>query len=166
MRKMQIKKNTTGKKIIIWVIVAGMIVAGVILWRKNNPSGSEKAETKKDEIVSAGDERVAEGINIRVFSPNVNSSITSPLKITGEVKGWFFEGIFPVKLLDEKGKVLATGKAQATSDWQDDAYVPFESELKFSAGESKQGNLIFEKSNPSGMPENAGSFSFAVLLSK
>ena len=135
--------------------------------------GTEKVAPKIDEekMVDKKPEnkevqKPAEELNIRISTPSVDSVITSPVKIAGEAKGWYFEASFPVKLVDENGNVLATGLAQAKSDWMQDAYVPFESELTFNSNGTRSGKIIFEKDNPSGLLENAGSFSLPVLFEK
>ncbi|MFA5993577.1 MAG: Gmad2 immunoglobulin-like domain-containing protein [Parcubacteria group bacterium] len=162
---MRTKKKELGRKKVVVFIILGVVVLAIIFWRGNLYPGAKKGVISSDKkAVVTGDQGVAEGINIKVSAPNVNGTVTSPLKIAGEAKGWYFEGSFPVKLLDEKGAILATGMAKAKGDWQVDAYVPFVVELKFDAKGAKKGDIIFEKSNPSGLPQNAGSFSFAVLL--
>lgn len=92
---------------------------------------------------------------IRVMSPKTNAVIKSPLMITGEAKGtWFFEAVFPVRLLDGNGKEIAHGQARATSDWMTTDYVPFTAELTFTKPMTAQGILYFAKDNPSGLPQN------------
>lgn len=93
---------------------------------------------------------------IRVSKPRPNEIVESPLKIEGEARGgWFFEASFPVKLIDENGKELGNGVAQALSDWMTENFVPFEAKLEFQFPKTKKGILILEKDNPSGQPEQA-----------
>lgn len=131
--------------------------------------GAEKAkldaqeEKAVDQQPEASDTRqMIEGENIRIASPSANSVVSSPVEITGEAKGWYFEGTFPVRLVDDNGNILAKGAAQAKGDWMVDAYVPFELRLNFDPRGTKSGKLIFEKDNPSGLPENARSVSVPV----
>lgn len=126
----------------------------------------DRSDLPDKESIEADSKKVAEGINIRVSAPTVNATIKSPVKISGEAKGWYFEATFPIKIVDEKNNILGEGTAKATKDWMKDSYIPFEAEIKFDPKSSKRGNIIFEKSNPSGKPENAGSFSFPVFLEK
>lgn len=80
--------------------------------------------------------------------------ITSPLVIKGEARGyWFFEADFPVKLLDQGGKVMAETIAQAQGSWMTEGFVPFEARLEFEVQEEEEGEIVFEKDNPSGLPE-------------
>lgn len=93
---------------------------------------------------------------IQLTTPRSNQTISSPLLIEGEVRGsWFFEGDFPIKLLDEYGNLIATAVAQAQGDWMTGDFVLFKATLEFALSTSTRATLILEKDNPSGLPENA-----------
>ncbi|MFA6252038.1 MAG: GerMN domain-containing protein [Candidatus Paceibacterota bacterium] len=82
-------------------------------------------------------------------------SVDSPLILRGRAKGnWFFEGSFPVKLVDSENNSIASGVARATANSLTDEFVPFETRLEFNIPEKKDGMLVFKNDNPSGMPEN------------
>ncbi|HPI67360.1 MAG TPA: GerMN domain-containing protein [bacterium] len=92
---------------------------------------------------------------IRINNPRPNATVSSPLTISGQARGnWFFEGSFPVKLLDKNGQELASGIAEAKSDWMSDEFVDFSAELNFVAESGESGILVLKKDNPSGLPEN------------
>ena len=92
---------------------------------------------------------------IIVSNPRPNDTITSPLVIEGEARGyWFFEASFPVALLDGDGNEIAIGIAQAQSEWMTNDFVPFEATLQFTNPVSGNGTLILHRDNPSGLPEN------------
>jgi len=92
---------------------------------------------------------------IRVDSPRPNQTISSPLIIQGEARGtWFFEGDFPVYLLDDNGKELKIGIARAKSDSMTESFVRFEAKIEFQQPKTKIGALIFKKDNPSGLIEH------------
>ncbi len=92
---------------------------------------------------------------IRVASPKPGSIITSPLEIRGEARGiWFFEASFPVRLLDGNGSEIVRDHAEAESDWMTENFVPFRAILNFRTSNTREGTLILEKDNPSGLPEN------------
>lgn len=100
-----------------------------------------------------------------VESPKPGELIESPLIVKGEARGyWFFEASFPVKLVSGDGDVLGFSIAQAKGDWMTADFVPFESTLEFKSSGLSEGVLIFEKDNPSGLPEHGGSFTVPVLL--
>lgn len=88
--------------------------------------------------------------------PRPNQVITSPMEVRGKARGqWFFEADFPVRLLDGDGKEIAVGSARAQEDWMTDEFVSFSAELVFEAPKTDAGELVLEKSNPSGLTENA-----------
>ncbi|MEN9614315.1 MAG: hypothetical protein RLZZ347_622 [Candidatus Parcubacteria bacterium] len=88
---------------------------------------------------------------IRITTPRPEMRIKSPLVVEGFARGtWFFEGSFPVKLLDTHGKVLATVPAYAQKEWMTSDFVPFRAELTFTQKQSGVGKLILQKDNPSG----------------
>jgi len=89
-------------------------------------------------------------------NPRPNSVVKNPLKIEGKARGnWFFEADFPVKIVDQDGKVLGSTIAFTTSDWMTQEFVPFKANLTFKAPATKKGKLILEKDNPSGLKEKA-----------
>lgn len=91
--------------------------------------------------------------NISVTSPQPNSTVTSPLTITGEARLWYFEASFPVRLLDGNGNEIAVAPAQAQGDWMTENFVPFVATLTFNTPTTSTGKLILEKDNPSGEPQ-------------
>ena len=102
---------------------------------------------------------------IRVENPRPNQTIISPLFIKGEARGyWFFEADFPIRLYDESGKEIALTIAQTKSDWMTEDFVPFEAELNFAVSVRQKGTLVFEKDNPSGLPENYDELRIPVIL--
>jgi len=85
-----------------------------------------------------------------------NQKIQSPLIITGSARGtWYFEASFPIKLIDQNGKLIATAIAQAQTDWMTTDFVPFKATLTFKKPTTQKGKIIFEKDNPSGLPQNS-----------
>ena len=101
---------------------------------------------------------------IQLDSPRPNGTITSPLTIIGQARGyWFFEATFPVILTDWDGRIIASHYAEAKDDWMTEEFVPFEVTLEFDSpvfegvGKdhfSRRGSLILQKDNPSGLPEH------------
>lgn len=95
-----------------------------------------------------------------------NDIIASPVKISGEARGyWFFEASFPVKVNDAEGNELGVGIAQAKSDWMTEEFVPFEATVSFSSPQTETGLLVLEKDNPSGLPENDDALVIPVKFS-
>jgi len=102
---------------------------------------------------------------IRINSPRPNESITSPLTITGEARGyWFFEASFPIELQDESGNIIAQHYATAQTDWMTENFVSFSATLSFTPPSSNKGTLILRRDNPSGLPENDDELIIPVIF--
>lgn len=129
------------RKIFFVIVVFSFVLAGCV--------------TTPEPIVDTGD-------SIKVHVPAANAVISSPFSISGEAKGsWFFEGTFPVKLLDAQGNVVSVTVAEAGAGWMTTDFVPFTAKIEFEDLEGV-GVLVFERDNPSGLPENDESFSVPV----
>lgn len=93
---------------------------------------------------------------IRVALPKSGGVIQSPVTVQGKARGfWFFEADFPLRVEDAAGKLLGRGVAQAIGEWMSEDFVSFQATLSFERPSSEQGLLILERSNPSGLEENA-----------
>jgi len=105
---------------------------------------------------------------IRLAAPQPNATVTSPLTLTGEARGyWYFEASFPVFLVDWDGRIIAQGIATAKSEWMTENFVPFEAKLEFVVDPqvySNRGALILQKDNPSGLPEHDDALEIPVVI--
>lgn len=102
---------------------------------------------------------------IRLDSVQPNQTITSPLTLTGEARGyWYFEASFPVELYDSNNLLLASGIATAQGDWMTENFVPFTTTLSFNQPATATGSLILKKDNPSGEPANDDSLIVPVTF--
>jgi len=104
--------------------------------------------------------------NIVVESPRPNTVVISPLTVEGKARGtWFFEGSFPITLLDWNGFVIAQGVATAKGDWMTEEFVPFTSTLEFDGVEGvERASIMLQKDNPSGLPEQDDLLEIPVLF--
>lgn len=125
---------------------------------------------EEDEYEQASEEETEEasenGAGIRISEPDEGDTIdpSTGVTLTGEARGpWFFEGVFPVKIYDAEGNLLAQTQAVAIDDWMTTDWVSFTATIEtFDVGDATSGTLVFEKDNPSGLPENADSFEISV----
>jgi hypothetical protein len=107
---------------------------------------------------------------IKIYSPRPNTAIQSPLVVTGTARGsWFFEGSFPVTLVDWDGLIIGEGiaKTNAGANWMTKDFVPFTATLTFKVNKkaySNKGTLILRKDNPSGLPQNNDSLEIPVVF--
>lgn len=149
----------------IFFIVLGLIVLLIIFFlffiysKKNNNllnqqvnlSLENKNQPKQDDII--------------VDYLSDDEKISSPLKISGKARGfWFFEAQFTAELYDENNNLLGQAILTAQDDWMTENFVPFEGELNFSNPQSKKGVLKFLSANPSGELENQKIFIVNVLF--
>lgn len=107
---------------------------------------------------------------IKINYPKLGQTISSPLQIEGEARGnWFFENQFLVTLTDWDGRIIGEAIASSNEDWMTEDFIPFTAELEFEVPEeiyNVRANLIFQKSNPSGLPENSDSLEYLIYLNK
>ena len=124
---------------IIWIVTAGILIVGLLYSAKH---------TATPETPPINEE-------VHVFYPLPNGVVNSPLEVRGEARGsWFFEAVFPVRLLDANGQVIQQVQAHAQGDWQTESFVQFTADFSFSPPKTDTGTLVFNNDNPSGLPEN------------
>lgn len=100
---------------------------------------------------------------VRLDTPRAGEVVHSPLTISGVARGqWYFEATFPFRLEDADGTVITQGFATAQGEWMTTEFVPFVGEVLFEAPGTSSGKLIIERSNPSGLPEQADEFSIPI----
>ena len=139
------------KQVIILLTIIVVVVLGFYFYKQNifRPQIADFKNEKSDSIV--------------IENPQLNQVISSPLEVSGKARGtWFFEAEFPVKLYDNDGKEIAVGIAKAQGEWMTEEFVPFIATLTFETPLADKGELVFEKSNPSDLPENADSLRIPV----
>lgn len=100
---------------------------------------------------------------IKVYKPTPNQIVKSPIEISGEARGyWFFEASFPIRVYDANNVELGVVAAQAEGEWMTENFVPFKAKLEFKKPTTETGTLVFEKDNPSGLPEHDDRISIPV----
>ena len=103
---------------------------------------------------------------IRVDSPRPNATLSNPVVVKGEARGyWFFEASFPIELRDSEGNTLAIAIAQAEGEWMTTEFVPFSVQFSFATTTAQSGVLILHKDNPSGLPEHDDELRIPVRFS-
>jgi len=138
------------KILIVAVII--VIAGGVYFFLNYKPEIKIKPTDKSDLIV--------------VSSPIKDSQISSPLSISGRARGvWYFEGSFPVELVDAYGNTVAEGHVTAQGEWTTEEFVPFLGILQFNNYiKGSAGKLILKKDNPSGLPEHDDSIEIPIVF--
>ncbi len=102
---------------------------------------------------------------VQLTFPAPFAYVSSPVNISGFARGnWFFEGSFPVFLVDWDGLIIAQGVATAQTNWLTEDFVPFKSTLEFIKPAYKNnGSLILKKDNPSGLPQNDNALEIPIF---
>lgn len=103
--------------------------------------------------------------HVKIADPAPNQTIISPKAVSGWVTGggWFFEGSFPIKVVDADGSILGTGFASAKQgEWTSTGTVLFMGTISFRASHSATGSIVFSKDNPSGLSQNDESLSVPI----
>jgi hypothetical protein len=149
------------EKIVLYIAIAFAVVIfillGFLFFVPVGKAPSSTVSVARQTTISSPDGGIV------ITLPEKDPVIVSPLVATGTAKGnWFFEASFPVKVLDGDGTVLGQGPAQAQGDWMTTGTVPFSVTLSFLTPHFVTGTIMFLKDNPSGLPQNAGSFSVPV----
>lgn len=156
-----------------------LLVYRVSVSRTNQTSVRPSTEqTTKPEVTPTPQSKPVSLTNykdlIEIISPLPNAAISrvssnTKFLVKGRARGpWFFEGTFPVQLVNSVGDYIATGVAHAEGEWMTMDYVSFTAELTWVSGMSsfeQTGNigaLILKKDNPSGDPEKEDEFDVLV----
>ena len=132
------------KIVVISIIVIVLIVGSFVYFfqfNKDSIKESLKIENRQDTIV--------------VFSPIKDSLVSSPLTISGRARGtWFFEGSFPIELLDAYRNTIAEGHVTAQGEWMTEGFVKFIGNIQFNNYiKGQKGILVLKKDNPTGLVE-------------
>ncbi len=103
---------------------------------------------------------------IVVASPIKDSEVSSPLSVAGRARGsWFFEGSFPIVLVDSYGNVIAESHATAQGEWATNEFVKFVGSLEFNNYiKGASGKIILKKDNQSMLPENDDSIEIPIIF--
>lgn len=124
---------------------------------------------ERDVTPMGGDEALDAAVTdprVRVSSPRPNAVVSSPLEVNGAARGaWYFEGDFPVRLLDAVGRELAAVPARAEGEWMTEDFVPFQATVAFGRPATPTGVLVLDRSNPSGLAEDAALVALPVRFS-
>jgi len=153
------------KKVVIILGVVILALIGVLLLvqpvkgptTENMPSSSAATSGAQDVNFVSGQPAQSPDGHLRVSKPSVGQLVSSPVTLIGNVSGggWFFEAVFPVKILDAAGTVLGSGQSQAQGDWTATIPVPFSATIAFAKPHSATGTIVFARDNPAGSPQHA-----------
>jgi hypothetical protein len=101
---------------------------------------------------------------IIVDTPYPDAVVGKEFSVIGQAAGWYFEGVFPIDVLDKDGKVLWQGPAIATKDWMTSELVTFKADVRLPQDYIGPATLILRKDNPSGDPQYDASASMPINI--
>jgi hypothetical protein len=105
---------------------------------------------------------------IQIQSPAANESVESPIQLSGQARGmWFFEASAPVVVTNWDGLIIGESYITAEGDWMTEDFVPFTGTVSYSLPAdtvSATGTVIFQKANPSGLPQHDDAYEVVVTL--
>jgi hypothetical protein len=102
---------------------------------------------------------------IQVSFPQPGEEVGGKINVTGIAKGtWYFEGEFPIDLVDLEGKRLSSASAMAEGEWMTEKFVPFSASLKYETSDTISAKLILRRNNPSDILEQNISIEIPVTL--
>lgn len=127
----------------------------------NNEDENEKDNVKGEVLSEKGE---------KIYFENLKSGdeINVDFKILGKVpSNWFFEGMFPVRVLDVNGEEILLLYATTQDDIFNDEYVDFSVDLSSFVIDIDKDLIVvlrFEKDNPSGLDVNSDKVDISVTL--
>ena len=75
--------------------------------------------------------------------------------------------MLPIVVVDWDGRIIGEGYAEALGEWMTEEFVPFAGTVTFDVPDYKErGAVIFQKNNPSGLPEHDGALEIPVTFKK
>jgi hypothetical protein len=149
-------------KIFIIIIIIAVVIGGAYAYFMRDTE-VPSPDTDDDSSVPVATEPFQYKDLVLVTSPRSGSTVESPVELSGRARGnWYFEASFPIKILDEDGTIIGNSFVQAQGEWMTTDYVPFAGQVTFSKPKGSTGKIVFEKDNPSGLPEHDDSFSIPV----
>ncbi|MEK7638933.1 MAG: Gmad2 immunoglobulin-like domain-containing protein [Patescibacteria group bacterium] len=107
---------------------------------------------------------------ITITSPLPGETVANPVVVRGEARGtWFFEASAPVIVTNWDGLIIGQGFVMTEGEWMTEDFVPFSGTISYELpadSYSATGTIIFQKDNPSGLPEYDQAVEVVVQLSQ
>lgn len=92
--------------------------------------------------------------DIVVYTPVDGEVVGCSFNIEGKARGfWFFEGVFPARLVDNNGDLILAESISSDGNWMTEDFVDFNATFNFET-DAPSGTLILHNDNPSGLSEN------------
>ena len=157
------------KQIIVTVVILVAIILIALIFDWGRGGNNIPKDSNINVSSSSTDEQKSFfGSELPIVVKNIkdNQEVSSPVKIVGKAKGnWFFEGSFPIDLVDTNDNLIGSAIAKADGDWMTTDYVNFTASLEYDKStSSKHALLVLSKDNPSDNPDFDQSIFIPVIL--
>ncbi len=149
------------------IILVVMIFVGLIFdWGRREVKLSETNQSSSTTQITQSDFFSTSSMPIVVSYPVENQEVSNPIKIEGKARGnWFFEGSFPIQLVDTNGNIVTSTIATAQGEWMTADFVNFTASIEYNkASSTKHALIVLNKDNPSGNPDFDQSIFIPVIL--
>jgi hypothetical protein len=165
------------KNLVYIVIIIGFIAIVALGQREKwtaNPEvqSIEPTETSEPAAMTSPDTNTTASSTtdalITVATPTAGQSVANPITVSGEARGyWFFEASAPVVVTNWDGLIIGEGYITAEGDWMTEGFVPFSGTIAYNLpadSYSASGTIIFQRANPSDLPQNDAAYEVPVQL--
>lgn len=153
------------KTFVAIIVVLVLLVLGYFIFGASQtpvPVSPVDTDTATSTIVGPNHGTVVNDLVV-LARPIDGATVTSPISIDGTARqSMFFEAVFPIKLFDKAGNLIATAQAHATDDWTTNDPVTFAATLVIPTTYEGDATLVFAKDNPSGLPQNDAQISVSI----
>jgi len=152
---------------IIVVLLIVILVLAVILFMTPAPTQAPTTANSTSSTQTAATTTPEQPLHTRVVvtAPVSGATVGQTFTVSGQAPGnWYFEAVFPIKVVDGDGNAIGHGQGQAQSDWTTTAQVPFTATVTLDAPYHGAATLVLLKDNESGLPENDDSLEVPVVI--
>ncbi len=103
--------------------------------------------------------------SVSVALPKSGATVAHTFTVSGKAPGnWYFEAVFPIKVITPEGDTIGTAQAQAQGDWMTTNLVPFTATVNTTLSYTGPARLALLRDNPSGLPENDDSLEIPIVI--
>lgn len=167
--------NTRFLQVLIVLLAAIIIVLAWLLFALPAPQSptpppiaSSTAATSTTGSAAASSSTAAQGPlhdRIVIDSPKQGASVGHSFTVRGQAPGpWFYEAVFPIKILDKDRNVIGSAQGRAQGAWTTDAQVPFTADVQIAGSYRGNAVLVLLRDNPSGLPENDDALEVPIVI--
>jgi hypothetical protein len=148
----------------VGIILIVVVIFGGSIWLDEGAQSNQLPATK-NEVTQNITKDVSQNDLIRVSFPKAGEHVGGRINVTGIARGtWYFEGEFPIELVDSSGKKIAGASALAQGEWMREEFVPFSASLEYRTDNEQPAKIILRRNNPSDLREQDAQMEIPIIL--